>query len=68
MSPSNDADDRRAIRLSVTQQGDVQARRWLSDYLDAARDIFACFDPAEQRTLGQLLTRLADALETTPNQ
>ena len=65
---STDADDRRAIRLSVTPHGDDQARRWLTDYLDAARDIFACFNPAEQRTLGQLLTRLADTLETTPNQ
>jgi DNA-binding MarR family transcriptional regulator len=65
---STDADDRRAIRLCVTPHGDDQARRWLTDYLDAARDIFDCLDPAEQRTLGQLLTRLADTLETTPNQ
>ena len=61
---STDNDDRRAIRLSVTPHGDDQARRWLSDYLDAARDIFACFDPAEQRTLAELLTRLADTLES----
>ena len=65
---STDADDRRAIRLSVTQRGDDQARRWLTDYFNAARDIFACFNSAEQRTLGQLLTRLADTLERTPNQ
>jgi DNA-binding MarR family transcriptional regulator len=62
---STDADDRRAIRLAVTPQGNDQARRWLSDYLDAARDIFACFDPAEQRTLAELLTRLADTLESS---
>jgi DNA-binding MarR family transcriptional regulator len=61
---STDANDRRAIRLAVTPQGNDQARRWLSDYLDAARDIFACFDPAEQRTLAELLTRLADTLES----
>ncbi|MCX2934826.1 MarR family transcriptional regulator [Mycobacterium sp. CVI_P3] len=65
---SADTNDRRAIRLSVTQRGDNQARRWLTDYLDAARDIFACFDPAEQRALAQLLTRLADTLETAPGQ
>jgi DNA-binding MarR family transcriptional regulator len=65
---STDADDRRAIRLSVTAHGDDQARRWLIDYHDAARDVFACFNPAEQRTLRQLLTHLADTLETTPNQ
>jgi len=65
---STDADDRRAIRLVVTAHGDDQARRWLNDYLDAARDIFACFDPAEQRTLRQLLTRLADTLETASGQ
>jgi DNA-binding MarR family transcriptional regulator len=61
---STDANDRRAIRLAVTPQGNDQARRWLSDYLDAARDIFACFDPAEQRTLAELLTRFADTLES----
>jgi DNA-binding MarR family transcriptional regulator len=60
---STDADDRRAIRLSVTPHGDDQARRWLGDYLSAARGIFACFDAGEQRELAQLLTRLADALE-----
>lgn len=65
---STDTEDRRAIRLSVTPDGDRQARLWLSDYLDAARDIFACFDPAEQRTLAQLLTHLADTLETAPGQ
>lgn len=65
---STDAEDRRAIRLSVTQHGDDQARRWLVDYLDAARDIFACLDPAEQHTLAQLLTRLADTLEAAPGQ
>ena len=65
---STDADDRRAIRLSVTPRGDDQAGRWLTDYFNAARDIFACFNPAEQRTLAELLTRLADTLETTANQ
>jgi DNA-binding MarR family transcriptional regulator len=63
-----DSDDRRAIRLSVTPRGDDQARRWLTDYLNAARSIFACFDPGEQRALAQLLTRLADTLETAPGQ
>lgn len=65
---STDADDRRAIRLSVTQLGDDQARHWLTDYQNAARGIFACFDPAEQRALAQLLARLADTLETAPGQ
>ena len=65
---STDADDRRAIRLSVTPHGDDQARRWLTDYLNAARGIFACFDPAEQRALAELLTRLADTLETAPGR
>ena len=65
---STDADDRRAIRLSVTQLGDDQARHWLTDYQKAARGIFACFDPAEQRALAQLLARLADTLETAPGQ
>ncbi|KQH80460.1 MarR family transcriptional regulator [Mycobacterium gordonae] len=65
---STDANDRRAIRLSVTQSGDEQARRWLTDYLDAARDIFACLDPAEQRVLARLLTHLADTLESAPGQ
>ncbi|MEW5809162.1 MAG: MarR family transcriptional regulator [Actinomycetota bacterium] len=63
---STDPDDRRAIRLSVTPHGDEQARRWLSDYHDAAREVFACLDSAEQRTLAQLLSRLADALDTAP--
>jgi DNA-binding MarR family transcriptional regulator len=61
---STDKEDRRAIRLSVTPRGDDQARRWISDYLDAAGEVFACFNPAEQRRLAELLTRLADALET----
>jgi DNA-binding MarR family transcriptional regulator len=65
---NTDTEDRRAIRLSVTPDGDHQARHWLTDYLDAARDIFACFDRAEQRTLAQLLTHLADTLETAPGQ
>ena len=65
---NTDTEDRRAIRLSVTPDGDHQARHWLTDCLDAARDIFACLDPAEQRTLAQLLTHLADTLETAPGQ
>ena len=65
---STDKADRRAIRLSVTPRGDDQARRWLTDYLNAAQRIFACFEPAEQSTLAQLLNRLADTLETAPGQ
>lgn len=65
---STDNEDRRAIRLSVTPRGDDQARRWIGDYLDAAREIFACFNPAEQRRLAEFLTRLADTLETAPGQ
>lgn len=63
-----DAQDRRAIRLSVTARGGKQADRWLADYLDAARDIFSCLDATEQATLTQLLARLADALDAAPGQ
>lgn len=63
---SVDSEDRRAIRVSVTPRGDDQARRWLADYLDAAGHVFSCFTPAEQRTLAEFLSRLADALDAGP--
>jgi DNA-binding MarR family transcriptional regulator len=61
---SADNEDRRAIRVSVTPRGDKQARRWLDAYRGAAQDIFSGFEPAEQRTFAELLTRLADSIDT----
>lgn len=64
---SADTEDRRAIRVRVTAQGDKQARLWLEAYRSAAQDIFSGFDPAEQRTFAELLTRLADSINTDSN-
>jgi DNA-binding MarR family transcriptional regulator len=60
---NTDDTDRRAIRLTTTQAGDEQARNWLTDYVDVAEDIFACFNSGEQRLLAQLLDRLAESLD-----
>jgi DNA-binding MarR family transcriptional regulator len=57
-----DDTDRRAVRLSTTPAGTKQARTWLDDYVRAAGEVFGSLDPAEQRFLTDLLTRLADGL------
>ncbi|AWT53425.1 MarR family protein transcriptional regulatory protein [Mycolicibacterium smegmatis MKD8] len=57
-----DPDDRRAIRLTTTAQGSAQAKRWLTDYAEAAHGMFASLSTEEQDTLTKLLSKLADSL------
>jgi DNA-binding MarR family transcriptional regulator len=58
-----DDNDRRAVRLTTTPAGTAQARSWLRDYVRVAEGIFSSLTAAEQRTLTDLLSRLADALD-----
>jgi DNA-binding MarR family transcriptional regulator len=58
--------DRRAVRLTTTPDGAAQAQAWLGDYLRIADEIFSSLDPAEQRTLTDLLNRLAEAVSEPP--
>jgi DNA-binding MarR family transcriptional regulator len=58
-----DESDRRAVRLTTTAAGAKRARRWLTDYVAAAEDLFACLDADDQLVLTRLLDRLADALD-----
>lgn len=60
---ATDANDRRAIQLTVTEAGRAQAQHWVADYTDAAHELFGCFTRSEQLQLTQLLSRLADALD-----
>ena len=60
---STDENDRRAIRLTTTDVGAERAQRWLTDYVAAADELFACLDADDQVQLTRLLERLADALD-----
>ncbi|AKS34957.1 MarR family winged helix-turn-helix transcriptional regulator [Mycolicibacterium goodii] len=57
-----DPDDRRAIRLTTTEQGRAQAKRWLADYAAAAHGMFGTLTVDEQKNLTRLLTKIADSL------
>jgi len=58
-----DDNDRRAIRLTTTPEGETQARNWLRDYVVVAEEIFGCLTTAEQRQLTRLLDRIAESLD-----
>ena len=58
-----DDNDRRAIRLTTTPEGEAQARNWLRDYVVVAGDIFGCLTAEEQRELTRLLDRVAQSLD-----
>ena len=57
-----DDNDRRAIRLTTTPEGEAQARNWLRDYVVVAEEIFSCLTTEEQRQLTRLLERIAESL------
>ncbi|CAN3130652.1 Transcriptional regulator, MarR family [Mycobacterium sp. smrl_JER01] len=57
-----DDNDRRAIRLTTTSEGEAQARNWLRDYVVVAEEIFSCLSAEEQRQLTRLLDRIAESL------
>lgn len=58
-----DDNDRRAIRLTTTPEGETQARNWLRDYVVVAGEIFGCLTAEEQRQLTRLLDRIAESLD-----
>ncbi len=58
-----DDNDRRAIRLTTTPEGEAQARNWLRDYVVVAGEIFSCLTTEEQRQLTRLLDRIAESLD-----
>lgn len=59
-----DDNDRRAIRLTTTPEGETQARNWLRDYVVVAGgEIFSCLTTEEQRQLTRLLDRIAESLD-----
>lgn len=58
-----DDNDRRAIRLTTTPEGETQARNWLQDYVVVAGEIFSCLTTDEQRQLTRLLDRIAESLD-----
>ncbi len=58
-----DENDRRAIRLTTTAEGEAQARNWLRDYVVVAGEIFGCLTADEQRELTRLLDRIAESLD-----
>lgn len=57
-----DDNDRRAIRLTTTPEGEAQARKWLRDYVAVAGELFSCLTTEEQRQLTRLLDRIAESL------
>lgn len=57
-----DDNDRRAIRLTTTPEGEAQARDWLRDYVVVAGEIFSCLTNEEQSQLIGLLDRIAESL------
>ncbi|WP_166905253.1 MarR family winged helix-turn-helix transcriptional regulator [Mycobacterium sp. DL440] len=57
-----DENDRRAVRLTTTDEGGAQARRWRADYAAAAQEMFAGLTDDERRALTELLKKLGDAL------
>lgn len=59
-----DDNDRRAIRLTTTPEGEAQARNWLRDYVVVAGEIFSCLTVEEQRQLTRLLDRIAESLDS----
>ena len=58
-----DDNDRRAIRLTTTPEGEAQARNWLRDYVVVAGEIFSCLTTDEQRQLTRLLDRITESLD-----
>jgi DNA-binding MarR family transcriptional regulator len=57
-----DEKDRRAVRLTTTDEGGEQARRWRADYTAAAHEMFAEFTDDDKLLLTQLLNKLGDTL------
>lgn len=57
-----DENDRRAVRLTTTAEGQEQARRWRADYIAAAHEMFAGLTSEDKATLTRLLVKLGDAL------
>lgn len=59
---SPDENDRRAVRLTTTEEGRRQARDWRSDYTAAAHELLSCLSREEKEQLTALLTKLGDHL------
>ncbi|MGE2714467.1 MarR family winged helix-turn-helix transcriptional regulator [Mycolicibacterium litorale] len=57
-----DENDRRAVRLTTTEEGGRQAREWRTDYTAAAHELLACLTHDEKKQLAGLLTKLGDSL------
>lgn len=57
------AADRRRVLLSITPEGRRFVKKLLPELFPAIVEIFADFSPAEMRTLGRLLRKLADGLD-----
>jgi DNA-binding MarR family transcriptional regulator len=57
--------DRRATIIELTDRGRAAHRDVYAAHADRAAALFAALTPTDQRHLGRILTRLADALTTT---
>ncbi|NKZ12166.1 MarR family transcriptional regulator [Mycolicibacterium septicum DSM 44393] len=57
-----DENDRRAVRLTTTAEGQEQARHWRADYIAAAHEMFAGLTSEDKAALTRLLNKLGDAL------
>lgn len=57
------ADDRRAVRLSLTPAGEEAVRAQRERMMARRRDLFERLAPSERRAAAQVLARLADAYE-----